>query len=356
MLKKFHSSSLSEKPLVQAFPFHLVVSASCEIFGCGAAIGREIQPEVVSKDNLFDQFEIQHPSGIFITDQHVGQEGKLFLLASKHNSNLLLRGQLVAEDDQEYFVFLVSLWITNIDLLDKLGFTLQDFAVHGPLSDFLILVQAQRVSLSDSMRLSDELTHVNKELENRVAQRTNDLELKAKELLESKTTLEYEMRERERVEIELRHAQKLEMVGKLAAGIAHEINTPKQYMESSLSFLKESFTELGAVNSLLEKCLSKNQYSLGPKVIELKNLLDEVDFTYVCERGLEALDRALSGITRVTEIVGVMNEFTHPDRAEMDSADINRALDTVITIASNEYRYVATIKRSFGDLPKVCCF
>ena len=183
-----------------------------------------------------------------------------------------------------------------------------------------MLVQAQRVSLNDSMRLSDELTQLNKELEDRVSRRTLDLELKAKELEESKVGLEHEMKERQRVEVELRHAQKLEAVGQLAAGIAHEINTPMQYVGSSLGFLKEAFTDLGTVNGLIEECIGQEKYALDPKALELLELLEELDLAYVCERGPAALARALEGITRVTEIVGAMNEFTHPDNTEMDSA------------------------------------
>lgn len=351
-----HSGDLSQKLLDQAFPFHLIVSASGEILSCGEPLDRKIGFKKTDNNNFFEHFKIQHPSGIKTTEQLAGKENKLFLVASKHNPDLLLRGQVVADVDANSFIFLISPWVTDIDVLDKLGFTLQDFPVHSPLSDFLILVQAQRVSLNDSMRLSDELGYLNKGLEDRVAQRTSDLEMKAQELLESKTILEHEMGERERVEIELRHAQKLESVGQLAAGIAHEINTPMQYIGSSLSFLKESFSDLGIVNNLLEECLGQEQYQLDPKAIELLQFLKDVDLPYACERGPKAVDRALDGITRVTNIVRAMNEFTHPDRAQMDCADINRALDTVLTVASNEYKYIATIERDFGDLQNVSCF
>ena len=352
----FHSSDLSEKLLVQAFPFHLVVGASGAILGCGAPLRRKTMLEDADDKDFFEHFSIQHPSGISSADQLAGQEDKLFLIASKHNADLILRGQLVTDSDKQYFIFLISPWLTDIDVLDKIGFTLKDFPVHSPLSDFLILVQAQRVSLSDSMRLSDELTHLNKELEERVARRTAALEKKAVELLESKTILEHEMSERERVEVELRHAQKLESVGQLAAGIAHEINTPMQYIGSSLSFLKDSFTDLDMVNSHFKGCLDQDKFSLDPKVIELQQLLEEVDLSYVCQRGPKALDRALDGIKRVTEIVGAMNEFTHPDETEMDTADINRALTTVLTVASNEYKYVAKIECDYAELPNISCY
>lgn len=356
MQLEFHNRDLSAKLLDQAFPFHLVVSLNGQIASCGEPLRKKIRLSESGTNNFFEHFNIQHPTGIDRAEQLVGQEDKLFLLASKDNANLLLRGQLVAASDEQYFVFLISPWLTNIDVLDTLGFTLQDFPVHSPLSDFLILVQAQRVSLSDSMRLSDELSHLNKELEERMARRTEALELKAKELLASKTILEHEMSERQRVEIELRHSQKMESVGQLAAGIAHEINTPMQYIGSSLSFLKDSFADLRTLKNLIENLLKQDQYSLDPKAIELQQQLETADLAYLCERGPKALDRALDGITRVTEIVGAMNEFTHPDQAGMESADINRALGTVLTVASNEYKYIATIERNYSELPSINCY
>ena len=351
-----HSSEFSEKLLVQAFPFHLVVSTSGEILSCGKSLDRIIQFQKVGRNDLFEYFNIQHPLSIVDAGQLVDKEDKLFLLASKQNTDLLLRGQLVIDSEKHHFIFLISPWVTDIDVLEKLGLTLQDLPVHSSLSDFLLLIQSQRVSLNDSVRLSDELTHLNKELEERVANRTADLQLKAEELSESKSVLEHEMNERERVEVELRHAQKLEAVGQLAAGIAHEINTPLQYVGSSLSFLQESTADLSVLNTLLNDCLSQDKYCLDPTIVRLQQTLDDIDLSYICKRAPMALDRALSGITRVTEIVGAMNEFTHPDKTEMVGADVNRALDTVLTVAISEYKYVATIERDFAELPMVRCF
>ena len=106
MNSKFHSSELSEKLLVQAFPFHLVVALSGTILSCGKPLARKIQLEESSVSDFFEHFTIQHPAGITCAEQFEDQEDKLFLIASRHNSDLLLRGQLIADSEKRYFTFL----------------------------------------------------------------------------------------------------------------------------------------------------------------------------------------------------------------------------------------------------------
>ncbi len=163
--------------------------------------------------------------------------------------------------------------------------------------------------------------------------------------------------ERNRFEIELRHAQKLEAVGSLAAGIAHEINTPIQFVGDNIRFLQEAFAGL---TSLLEKYRHlRNADSDGSTTLESAKEVAEAeraaDIEYLAEEIPKALEQSLDGVTRVATLVKAMKVFAHPDRKEKASADINEALRSTLTVAHNELKHVATVETDFGELPLVVC-
>jgi PAS domain S-box-containing protein len=158
-----------------------------------------------------------------------------------------------------------------------------------------------------------------------------------------------------RMELELRVAQKLEAVGQLAAGIAHEINTPIQFVGDSVQFLKESFEDLGR---LLADYRDACAATTGPETEALRVRVEraeaDADVAYAQERVPAAFERTLEGIERVASIVRAMKEFAHP-QTEQAPADLNRALATTLIVARNEYRYVAEIDTQFAELPPVIC-
>jgi signal transduction histidine kinase len=169
--------------------------------------------------------------------------------------------------------------------------------------------------------------------------------------------LDNEMRERERMAIELQLAQKLESVGRLAAGIAHEINTPIQYIGDSVFFLQSAAADLQKMNTAYQNALSRLASrepleSIEPQVRQLER---ETDLEFLFKEIPKAFERTLEGVERVTAIVRAMKEFAHPDMAEHSSADLNHALETTLTVAHNEYKYAAQIETRFGDLPLVIC-
>lgn len=181
-----------------------------------------------------------------------------------------------------------------------------------------------------------------------------DAERKKQELQEQ---LYGEMRERERMAIELRLAQKLESVGRLAAGLAHEINTPIQYVGDSVYFLQAAFADLTRYldayrTAIAHSCAAEmDQAALAA----LDALKCEIDYDFLSVEVPKAFQRTLEGTERVTGIVRAMKEFAHPDTDEHMPADINHGLQTTLTVANNEYKYAATIAMEAGELPPVTC-
>ncbi len=148
------------------------------------------------------------------------------------------------------------------------------------------------------------------------------------------------------MEGQLAAAQKLESIGQLAAGIAHEINTPVQYVGDNLRFLQESMNDLRPLLDLCRTCALPG----------IADAAQDADLEYLQEEMPKAAAQAQEGISRVSHIVRAMKEFSHPGTTQKVAADLNRALDSTLTVAHNEWKYVADLVADFDpNLPLVPC-
>jgi PAS domain S-box-containing protein len=160
------------------------------------------------------------------------------------------------------------------------------------------------------------------------------------------------------IQTQLMQAHKLESIGELAAGIAHEINTPMQYIGDNLAYVQEACSALLAVTGAYQKVVdaTTDRPIDGPAREALLALREDQDIDYVSERVPKAIASALEGVGRVARIVRAMKEFSHPGATDKTACDLNQEIETTLTIASNVWKTVANIERRFDpNLPAVAC-
>lgn len=166
-----------------------------------------------------------------------------------------------------------------------------------------------------------------------------------------------EVTERKRAHAELVAGRHMALLGTLAAGVAHEINTPIQFIGDSIQFLRDATRDLlqlfDQVQALRQAAVAGTP--LEQAVRQANEAEAEADLPYLRENVPQAFERCLDGLKRVTTIVRSLKEFAHPAQEEMCAVDLNRIVDNTLTIAAGEYKYVSDLKTDLGELPPVFC-
>ncbi len=185
----------------------------------------------------------------------------------------------------------------------------------------------------------------------KLADLTNDLHVEVKRT-------KAELARQKALENQLILAQKMESVGQSAAGVAHELNTPIQFVNDNLNFLKTSFEDieqlLAAVDSLVLRC--RNQGMLPKQIAAIDTVAEAIDLDFVRTEAPLAASQAIEGSQTLARIVKAMNVFSHPGTESFEPVCVNQLLRSTLTVSRAKWKYHAELETEFSDsLPPVSC-
>ncbi len=153
---------------------------------------------------------------------------------------------------------------------------------------------------------------------------------------------------------QLHQAQKMEAIGHLASGVAHEINTPIQYIGDNLNALDDNLKDLVKFLSISESIIAEASDEIR---IKWNQLSENFDIDYILQDSPTAIKQSLDGISKVAEIVSAMKAYAHSDSKSLAPVDINELIKNTLIISKNQYKYQADVETKLVDnLPQVECY
>ena len=188
-------------------------------------------------------------------------------------------------------------------------------------------------------------------LEDVVTRKTRELENERLELQKTLSKLGS-------TQARLLQAQKLESIGQLAAGIAHEINTPTQYVSDNHTFLKRAIDSLLEVlDASLEVVAAAQSAGVAMDGVDaVAAAASRTRLDWLRRQIPAAFEQSQEGLNRITTIVGAMKTFSHPSFGEKEAVELDDLIRTTITVSRNEWKYVADLETDFDEsLPPVPC-
>jgi PAS domain S-box-containing protein len=273
----------------------------------------------------------------------------------------------VAVDAKGHVTFanLESEWILGRETTEMLGMSWIELVSPKQTAREGVVIDVLQKTLNDGLiRREDEASFVHKEgysvpVSYAIAPMQNGVSIDGavitfNDISERKRAEE----ERGRMERQLNQLHKMEAVGQLAGGIAHEVNTPIQYIGENLRFLQQAYININILLDAYQVLLlqAESIKALLPKVERVRAISEEVEFDYLREETPKTLEQSLVGIEQVARIVLAMKEFAHPGSRQMSLVDLNRVVQNTVAVSKNEWKYIAVTELNLDpNLPQVPC-
>ncbi len=393
--------NLSPDLFADAFPFHFVLTQELRIIQAGKVLQR-ICPEGLLNSKFEEYFRIIKPR-IPLDAYRIEKKSKSFFLLESIHHPFQMKGQMSIDDENGLIFFLGSPWIQDISQITQIGLKLKDFAIHDPIADFLFLFQAQKTSLADAVKNSEDLKEKQEELKSALSA-----------VSEKNISLKKALSDLHEAQDKLIHSEKMVSLGQLISGIAHEINTPlgairssveniSDFLNQSLSGLPEFFQNISPEHqesflSMLEKFMSNKDYfsskekrkikrNIG-RILESENIdnyevladtlsdmntqgeIEKIVPLLKTEDGIEMLNKAYLfstlhtstetikiATTRASKIVFALKKYSRQDLAEEKiKINIVDGLETVLTLYTSQIKQGVELVKNYANIPAIFCY
>jgi PAS domain S-box-containing protein len=163
---------------------------------------------------------------------------------------------------------------------------------------------------------------------------------------------------KEKIFKQLYESRRLEAIGALSSGIAHELNTPIQFIGDNVNFIGLSLDKIYAsyqyYDELKRECEAQGLLPAAVEKIETFN--QNIELLDLVKEIMSAIRETVDGVRQVRDIALLMKEFSHPGTGAPEPSDINRVVQSAITICRSRHKHVVALDTEFAqDLPKTSC-